>query len=227
MKTIKAIILIIGIFSSSCLFAQNEQVVDKLLKRYRVVNLNSETQEKYETRKQFLYDKANSAKNKKELKFALRYLTPLINRDLLHHYPDGEYYHRVRLYNRIDIVLPILFTTDEKVRVDKDFSGLIPTGAEILEINGHSINDLRELFLYSLNVDKVEKEYGFKLWSNFSNFLFMEGIGAPYKAPYKLSYAIEGESHIVEIKGMMRKNLNKRYKLYEKQSRKDRAALRK
>lgn len=209
MKIIKIFFVFVGLILCNNAISQNKKAVDELFERHKlvIVNHSNSVDEVIEERKEFLYNKAEKATNKRELEFALRYFTPVKNYGI---YPDNAYYSRTRYFKPTDLLLPFIINARSKIAVVKDFSGKIPDGAVIDSINGHGAEELRKLHKYVLN--NTPDHDNFYAWNNFPNFLFMENI----LPPYTIVYSLNGNKYNANIEGMERKELGNKHKKFRK-----------
>lgn len=149
----------------------------------------------WNSRVQKLHQKVDSAKSGKEYLFALRYAGALIN-DSHFAFPDGGIYSRSFIFKKADTIFPVWVRTwnDGSVYVFKDYMNRLPADAQIISINGHNASQIaltsRSLApkeeLNAMVTMNREYESDPRVWCNFTNFLFAEGVKPPYKIEYKL-----------------------------------------
>lgn len=184
----------------------------------------------WDRRVKFIHQKVDSAMYRRDYLFALRYIGLLIN-DAHFAFPDAGVYNRTRYFHKTDTIFPVWVKTwkDGRVYVVKDFTSILPKNSQIVSVNGHSA---QEMALMNRSIKPSEERHAIDLlntgtewspryWSNFSSFLFMEGMNAPYKIEYiaPLSDKID----TVTIQGISRQS---KVKLSKKQLRQNKKPYR-
>lgn len=130
---------------------------------------------------------------KEDYLYALRNFGTVINDGHLW-FPDGGFFNREGFFGYYDDIFPVWTKTskDNRIFVEKDWSGKLPHNAEILTINGLPADSLSRRSLWLCYGEKEyartiqNKENGDpRLWNTFANLLFMENIEAPYIIEYR------------------------------------------
>lgn len=171
--------------------------------------------QEWEERTKLLYQKVENAENWNEYYYALRYVGLLIE-DAHFNYPDAGNYNRSQIFQKTDTIFPIRVKawTDGTAYVKRDYSGTIPENARIVSVNGHSARELVHLNRSLLAGEERGRRHRNggpdpRHWTNFTNFLFMEGI----TAPYRVEYTAPGSERIetVTLPGMARETAVKAF----------------
>ena len=125
--------------------------------------------------------------------YALRYLGLLLNDSHLA-FPDGGNFSRGGIFQKTDTLCPLWVRTwnDGSVYCVRDYDRKIPEKAQIISVNGHSAKEIALLNRALCNAEEMNSmalmnswhEPDPRVWMNFRNFLFMEGINAPYEVAY-------------------------------------------
>ena len=220
--TKKGASVILVVFLAFSTYAQEtketwRQTAEELLETYLSVSIDPYrgiTKEEWDRRAEIFLDKVDSANNRKELYYALRYFGALGN-DGHFNFPDMGVYNRHKIFQKDDRLFPLIIkaTQDDRVFVMRDFSGLIPDHAELLEVNGIDVAELsrkqHELMPYEPNYTYAymneKEEPDFRAWVSFANYLFCENI----QGPFEIKFVIDGEVKMVTINAMERHTLHK------------------
>jgi hypothetical protein len=151
--------------------------------------------------------------------YAARYLGLLMH-DAHFKFPDGGQLNRSRFFKETDTIFPIWVKTwkDGSVYCVKDYSGEIPRNARILSVNGHSANEIALINraigpgeeANTMAMMNAQYEPDPKYWNNFTNYLFYEGINAPYEIVYTPQGSIKADTIVLE--GIVRDDRFKQYK---------------
>ena len=146
-------------------------------------------------------------------------------------FPDGGVYNRSRIFTRNDLILPLWVQTweDGTVYNVKDYTGMIPTHAQILSVNGLDAQktalENRMMFpgeeAYAMTWLNAEDEPNPHMWGAFANFFFMRGHQPPFKVVYKAQGSNRPDT--VVLNGMARGDI---YKEFKKSGDKHRARIR-
>lgn len=125
--------------------------------------------------------------------YALRYVGALIN-DSHFSFPDGGVYNRNNIFKKDDTIFPIWVKTwtDGSVYAVNDYENRVPKNSQIISVNGHSAKEMalinRSIFhgekFSAMTPMNLTHEPHPTLWNTFTNYLFMEGIFAPFKVEY-------------------------------------------
>ena len=149
--------------------------------------------EEWNRRVAIVRDKAVHANNRWEYVYACRYLN-LLKDDAHFKFPDDGMFNRWGYFQEDDYLFPLWVQTwkDGSVYNVKDYKGIIPRFAQILSINGRSAKEMalmnraigpgEEANAMAMMNAKYETDPAY--WPNFANFLFMEGIRAPFEVVY-------------------------------------------
>lgn len=173
----------------------------------------------WEKRVGVVRSKLDSARNWDEYYYALRYLGMLIE-DGHFTFPDRGYYNRTRIFQPTDTLLPVRVKTwkDGTTYVLRDYTGRLPENAKIIRVNGRSAQEMSLIQSSTACWEKgIQKYYGPeepdpRYWYNLMNFLFMEGV----RAPYHVEYLLPGNEriHTATFGGMTREEIYKASKKY-------------
>lgn len=147
----------------------------------------------WERRVEVVRQKLYNAKNRNEYYYALRYMGMLI-KDGHFTFPDRGYYNRTRIFQKTDTLFPVRVKTwkDGTTYVQRDYTGRMPENAKIIRVNGRSAQEMSVTQSSTACWEKGEQEYygpedpDPAHWYNLMNFLFMEGVRAPYHVEYIL-----------------------------------------
>ena len=125
--------------------------------------------------------------------YVWRYLN-LLKDDAHFKFPDDGMFNRWGYFKKDDYLFPLWVQTwkDGSVYNVKDYKGVIPRFAQILSVNGRSA---KEMALMNRAIGPGEEANAMAMmnakyeanpasWPNFANFLFMEGIRAPFEVVY-------------------------------------------
>ena len=218
----KGVTIILAVFMAFSAYAQSTKeewrpIAEKLLESYLSVSIDPYrgiTKEEWDRRAEAFLDKVDSASNRKELYYALRYFGALSN-DGHFNFPDMGVYNRHKIFQKDDLIFPLIVkaTQDDRVFVMRDFSGAIPDHAELLEVNGIDVGALslkqHKLVSYEPNYAYAflneKEETSFRAWVSFANYLFCENI----QGPFEVKFVIDGEVKMVTIDAMERHTLHK------------------
>lgn len=176
---------------------KQHQEVAYLLKSYAESvpdTLRGLTPEQWNSRVKQLYAAVDSSKSVDEYYMALCYFGALINDDHSA-FPNSGFLNRNKIFTKADTVLPLWVKnwSDGRTFIVKDYTGNIPSKAELLSVNGFSAQT-QSLQLRDLNPG--EDRYAFPLmnertqpnihsWMNFSNLLFIKKIRPPFTVTYR------------------------------------------
>ena len=149
--------------------------------------------EEWNRRVEIARSKAVQSNNKWEYLYNWCYLGALIQ-DQHFDFPDGGVYNRYRIFLENDSILPLWVQTwkDGTVYNVKDYTGVIPTHAQILSVNGLDAQktalENRMMFpgeeAYAMTWLNAEDEPNPHMWGAFANFFFMRGHQPPFKVVY-------------------------------------------
>lgn len=175
--------------------------------------------QEWEQRVEVVRQKLYAAKNQNEYYYALRYLGMLIE-DGHFTFPDRGYYNRTRIFQPTDTLFPVRVKTwkDGTTYVQRDYTGHMPENAKIIRVNGRSAQEMSVTQSSTACWEKAEQEYygpeepDSRRWYNLMNFLFMEGV----RAPYAVEYLLPGSERIdtATLGGMTREEVYKVSKKY-------------
>ena len=186
--------------------------------------------EEWNRRVEIARSKAVQSNNKWEYLYNWCYLGALIQ-DQHFDFPDGGVYNRYRIFLENDSILPLWVQTwkDGTVYNVKDYTGVIPTHAQILSVNGLDAQktalENRMMFpgeeAYAMTWLNAEDEPNPHMWGAFANFFFMRGHQPPFKVVYKAQGSNRPDT--VVLNGMARGDI---YKEFKKSGDKHRARIR-
>lgn len=173
----------------------------------------------WEKRVGVVRSKLDSARNWDEYYYALRYMGMLIE-DGHFTFPDRGYYNRTRIFQKTDTLFPVRVKTwkDGTTYVERDYTGRMPENAKIIRVNGRSAQEMSLTQSSTACWEKERQEYygpeesDPAHWYNLMNFLFMEGV----RAPYAVEYLLPGSERIdtATFGGMTREEIYKASKKY-------------
>lgn len=180
----------------------------------------------WEKRVGVVRSKLDSARNWDEYYYALRYMGMLIE-DGHFTFPDRGYYNRTRIFQKTDTLFPVRVKTwkDGTTYVLRDYTGRMPENAKIIRVNGRSAQEMSLIQSSTACWEKERQDYygpeepSPARWYNLMNFLFMEGV----RAPYRVEYQLPGSERIdtATLGGMTREELHKAYKKHRKRAKGD------
>lgn len=175
--------------------------------------------EEWERRVEVVRQKLYNAKNRNEYYYALRYMGMLIE-DGHFTFPDRGYYNRTRIFQKTDTLFPVRVKTwkDGTTYVLRDYTGRMPENAKIIRVNGHLAQEMSVIQSSTACWEKERQDYyGSEApdpahWYNLMNFLFMEGV----RAPYQIEYMLPGSERVdtATLGGMTREEIHKASKKY-------------
>jgi hypothetical protein len=191
-----------------------------MYKAYNVDYLRGMTEEDWSDKVKELFRKVDSAQNKIEYLYALRYFGSLIH-DYHSAFPDIGVYNRNKIFKPSDTIFPLWVKIwhDGRVFVVNDYTKTIPVNAELHTINGFSVIHLalklREITpaetKFALAYINDQEEGDIRGWSTFPNMLFCEKITAPYHISFSLINS--SDTNNVVVNGITRRD---HFKLYKK-----------
>ncbi|MDL2231634.1 hypothetical protein LJB85_02715 [Porphyromonadaceae bacterium OttesenSCG-928-L07] len=225
-KIFSAIFLIVITFTAKGQTTEKNRrtAVEELIETYISVSIDpyrGTTKAAWDKQAEELLNRIDNATGSDEFYYTLRYFGTLSN-DGHFNFPDMGSYNRNKFFQKDDKLFPVLTraTQDDHVFVVRDYSGLIPDYAELIQINGKNVKELSHqqhiLLPYEPNyayahLNEVE-ELSFRAWPSFANYLFCEKI----QGPFTVEYAIDGITKTATINAMERQELHKKSKSMRK-----------
>lgn len=210
-------LVLLNVWSASAQPIDPHEEAEKLLEQYRAISidpLRGMTQSEWDAAASEFVARIDSAKTATERFYAMRYFGAL-SRDGHFDFPDGGVFNRNKIFQKSDIVFPVMVRTtdDDRVFVVRDYTGSIPEFVELIEINRLSVSKLSHAqhlltgsepnYAYAWLNERDERD--FREWSMFANYLFCERI----EGPFTIKYVSEGQPKEVTIAGMKRGELHK------------------
>ena len=167
-------------------------IIDKIGNKY-ICGRRGLSEDEWNRRVETVYDKVKQSRTRHQYFYALRYLG-LLTHDYHFEFPEGGQYNRSRIFTEEDPILPLWVQTwkDGTVYTVKDYTGTIPRNARIVAINGHSTQEMALINraispgeeLYAMAWMNSQDEPNPRSWTNLPNYLFTEGIKAPFEIEY-------------------------------------------
>jgi hypothetical protein len=173
--------------------------IEHTMRSYSVDCYRGLTKKEWDSELSNIHRRVDGCNSKREYQFLLRRFGYLIN-DYHACFPDEGVYNRLGIFQKNDLLLPIWVRLwhDGRVFVREDYTNTIPTGAEIISINGRNAaeigadllriipSEFKYAFYKGNSVDMIDPY----IWTSFINHLFCEKITSPFNVDYELDNKI-------------------------------------